>query len=430
MDNMLGKSLFRVILLMSFLAACDKSNGIDNIDEPIIEKPKPDKVASVKIHGLAVIADFDDFQYKASDETIDSLLNQKSGYSKSGNLGSLYEFYKDQTNGEYDITHTVVRIRFNKKTSYFKNNTGKNPDTNEPWDWGQAFADSVILKVKEKYPDGIPGLTRFKDISTNGIGSWLVLVPFGYSSYGVKSAIPFKSGDEVIKMNHIALCDIGEGTEINHMLRIMCHETSHAIFRLPDVGSQKGDNFLKKGGAGSFCIMGWNAGSGKSPIGYCAPILITLKTSEIIDIPSDYAGEISIKANARDTLYRYVNPSNRKEYFVIQALNYDKWYPKNNIVGHPMDTGLAIWHVLEDENNPMSPYFSLVQADGVDLMNDLSQQPPVATGNDNRVLFGKKVKSVDGRVNPMFRWLNGTLPRLRIKDISDPGTVMSFKVEK
>ena len=35
---MLGKSLFRTILLISFLVSCDESNGIDNIDEPIIEK--------------------------------------------------------------------------------------------------------------------------------------------------------------------------------------------------------------------------------------------------------------------------------------------------------------------------------------------------------------------------------------------------------
>ena len=45
---------------------------------------------------------------------------------------------------------------------------------------GQAFADSVILKVKEKYPNGIPGLTRYKGVATNGIGSWMVIVPFGY----------------------------------------------------------------------------------------------------------------------------------------------------------------------------------------------------------------------------------------------------------
>ena len=125
--------------------------------------------AQEKIHGLAVIAEFDDFQYEASDAAIDSLLNQKSGYNKSDNVGSLYEYFKDQTNGKYEVTHTIVRIRFNKNMSYFRNSTGKNPDTNKPWDWGQAFADSVILKVQEKYPDGIPELTRYKGKPDNGI---------------------------------------------------------------------------------------------------------------------------------------------------------------------------------------------------------------------------------------------------------------------
>ena len=104
------------------LSACDKSNGIDNIDESITETPETGSVVvDTKIHGLAVIADFNDFQYKASDEVIDSMINQKSGYTKSGNIGSLREFFRDQTNGKYDITHTVVRIRFNKNMSYFKN---------------------------------------------------------------------------------------------------------------------------------------------------------------------------------------------------------------------------------------------------------------------------------------------------------------------
>ena len=50
--------------------------------------------AQEKIHGLAVITEFDDFQYEASDAAIDSLLNQKSGYNKSNNVGSLYEYFK------------------------------------------------------------------------------------------------------------------------------------------------------------------------------------------------------------------------------------------------------------------------------------------------------------------------------------------------
>ncbi|MEI2273538.1 hypothetical protein OHD16_15425 [Sphingobacterium sp. ML3W] len=46
-------------------------------------------------------------------------------------------------------------------------------------------------------------------------------------------------------------------------------------------------------------------------------------------------------------------------------------------------------------------------------MNDRSTKPPVATGNDDRVLFGKKVKSVSGRTNLMLRWRDGTVPTLK-----------------
>lgn len=148
----------------------------------------------------------------------------------------------------------------------------------------------------------------------------------------------------------------------------------------------------------------------------------------MIDISQITKKKISIKANAKDTLYRYVNPKSTKEYFVIQALNYSKWYPTHNVAGHSVDTGLAIWHVVEDESDPMSPWFRLVQADGVDLMNDRSTKPPVATGNDDRVLFGKTIKLVNGKINPMFRWRDGKVPNLEIRDISLPSNNMTFNI--
>lgn len=381
-----------------------------------------------KIHGLAVVVDFDDFTHAMPDVVIDSMLNQRSGYNLAGNSGSLFEYYKDQSNGKYEVTHTVVRIKFNKKRSYFRNSTRTNPDTGKPWDWGQAFADSVLKRVEKKYPNGISGLTRYLDSPNNGIGSWLVLVPFGYSAYGVHSALPFKSDDQIIRMNHIGLADIGAGTLDNHMTRILAHESAHSIFRLPDVGHQKGDNLSVRGSAGSYCMMGWHAGGKRTPIDFCAPMLLTFKAVKVVDITKKSKKKISIKSNAKDTLYRFVNPNNPKEYFVFQSLNYSKWYTQYNFVGNPMDIGLAVWHVIEDDQQIKNPWFRLVQADGVDLMNDKSQKPPIATGNDNRVLFGKSIKQLSSKDNKMFRWFDGSFTGLEIKNISLPGERMSFLI--
>ncbi len=381
-----------------------------------------------KIHGLAVVVDFEDFTHAMPDVLIDSMLNQRTGYKLAGNAGSLYEYYKDQTNGKYEVTHTVVRIKFDKKRNYFRNSSKTNPDTGQPWDWGQAFADSVLKRVEKNYPNGFVGLTRYLDNPKNGIGSWLVLVPFGYSAFGVHSAMPLKSDNQLIPMNHVGLCDIGVGTIDNHMTRILAHESAHSIFRLPDVGHQKGNDLTVRGSAGSYCMMGWHAGGERTPIDFSAPLLLTFKVVNVVDITKRSKNKISIKSNARDTLYRFVNPNNPREYFIFQSLNYSKWYPNYNFVGNPMDIGLAVWHVIEDNKQSKNPWFRLVQSDGVDLMNDRSQKPPIATGNDNRVLFGKSIKHLSSKDNKMFRWLDGSFTGIEVRNISMPGERMSFTI--
>lgn len=384
-----------------------------------------------KIHGLAVIADFDDSKHAISDATVDSLLNQRAGYNKSNNAGSLYEYFKDQTNGKYEVTHTVVRVRFNKNKSYFSG--ANNPDTGKPWDYGQSFADSVLLRVKKLYPDGIPGLTRYLDGPTNGIGSWLILQTFNTSAFGVSTGQTLRSGNEYIPMNHVALATLGVGTETNHILRMISHECAHAIFRLPDVGNQKGESILKKNGhAGAYCMMGWVAGGSSQAVDFCPPILETFNTAKIVEIPDNGLVDltISLKSNARDTIYKYKNPKNANEYFLIQSNYTSKWFPAFNFGNKPMHTGLAIWHVVADGSK--NPWMRVVQADGRDLMNQNNPfiSESVATGTDNRIFFGSAVKSVNGEINPMFRWFDGTIPGLYITEISNPGTRMTFKVAR
>ncbi len=389
---------------------------------------------TVRIHGLAVITEFNDFQYGAATSTIDSLINQRSGYTRNGHNGSLYEWYKDQSNNKYEITHHVVRIRLTKNRSYFSG--ANNPDTGLPWNKGVAFADSVLLKVKSLYPNGIPGLTRHKGIATNGIGSWLVIFPgsgvadgIGNVAFGVTSGQTLLSDEQYIPMNHIALATIGDGSETNHTLNYVAHESSHAIFRHPDYYNPRGDNPDGIGNAGSFCIMGMGAGR-IFPQQYSGPLMVGLGGVKLLNITDNVEQTLSIKSNARDTVYRYVNPNNSGEYFMIQAYNYGKWYPVLNLEGKPMDAGLAIWHVLENSSDPMQPWIRLVQADGQDLMNDPNAPRVSQMGCDYRALFGNVVKSVNGIINPLLRWRDGSIPGLYISNISLPGDRMTFKIEQ
>lgn len=381
------------------------------------------------VRGLAVIAEFDDYIESETDAVIDSLLNQRNGFNLHGNAGSLNEYYRDQTNGKYDISHKIVRIRFNNKNaSYFSQD--RHPDTDVAWNKYEAFADSVLRKVKEQYPGGIPGLTRTNFVGGNGIFSFLIIYPHGYYAIGLSNRHKLLSDGVEVNINHMGTCNIGNGQVGRLFSRILTHEASHAIFRLPDVGHQKGDNLSIKGSAGSYCIMGWNAGGRKSPIDFCAPLLAALKTPTIVDIEDNIERTYNIKSNARDTLYRYRNPNNPVEYFLFQSFSHSKWFHTHNFWNHPMDVGLGIWHVVEDRLEPRTPWFRLVQADGRDLMNDKSQTPPIATGNDNRVMFGRNIKAVDAETNQMLRWFDGSVPGLIITDISDPGPRMSFKVNR
>jgi hypothetical protein len=120
--------------------------------------------------------------------------------------------------------------------------------------------------------------------------------------------------------------------------------------------------------------------------------------------------------------YKYQNPSQPNEYYLIEVRN------KSERDAKMPDSGLAVWHVdrmgSNDYNQMTSAKHyeaSILQADGLlELENNINR-------GDSDDLFGAPdAIECTHKTNPNTSWWSGEMSGIRILNISEPGTTMTF----
>ena len=192
----------------------------------------------------------------------------------------------------------------------------------------------------------------------------------------------------------------------NNSLFTILHEHGHMVWGWPDLYNVKGGR-----GTGNYDVMSGNHFRFDPP----NPSFL-LKEGWIKARDITKGGAITLAENG-DTVARYINPSNPKECFLIEAKN------KSHVTTSYLtaDRGLMIWHVDETVRNnrgidgkKMSPTehyrVSLEQADGkFDLENGRN-------GGDSGDLFVAG-KSFTGTTKPDSHWWSGSPSGLSIDNI-------------
>ncbi len=188
----------------------------------------------------------------------------------------------------------------------------------------------------------------------------------------------------------------------------LCHETGHMVCGFPDLYDYGNDSY----GFGDFdgypnvalrYLCGWD---------------------EVVDITNASPGEKFTLISNSFKSYKYSNPNNSDEFFIIENRKKDAL---NNIP----DEGLMILHVdlKQDGNdgNEMLPsrhyYISLMQADGrFNLENNIN-------GGDSDDLYHEGNSTVfNDTTFPNAHWWDGTPSGLSICNISPAGDTMSFVI--
>jgi M6 family metalloprotease-like protein len=366
------------------------------------------------IKGLTVMVEFSDFPFPEPIDSVSMMMNQP-GFSGWGNEGSVRDFFYVQSDEKVLITSTVIKVTLPHPWSYYYVDRT-----------GSDVVDVVAL-INQQYPDGFLDLTLKPD---NSLKHFNLLTKAGGGAWAFGTQAP----NLTIKNNGVpVLVTSGNITNYHYTDKpehnTVCHEMGHNIMEWPDHYQTAWSNL------GNYCVMG-SAGNRKGPQ-MINPALRLQKgwIDQVIEIGTlPYDQTYVAAANSYNTIYKYTNPSNPKEYLLIHPQIYGEYYQQYLNYAAVADQGLAIYYVDEQEGMDIASgdddYFvKLLQADNLDEMHD----------EDLR--FASNREDIRGDFNDLydhvyntfpagtpFRWKDGGAFGLHIGDISAPGPLISFTV--
>ncbi|MEN6306501.1 MAG: LamG-like jellyroll fold domain-containing protein, partial [Anaerohalosphaeraceae bacterium] len=359
--------------------------------------------------GLTILIDFSDQPATISQAEIEKYCNQP-GYTGYSNVGSVYDYFYDVSNGKLQYTNYV--------TAYYR---AKNPKSYYEGDcsgWGKS-SELINEAVRDLDAKGFD----FRILTLSG--TRVKALNFFYAgdpscgwSKGLWPHMSSWSGytsDEGVTFGSYQMSNIGSSPSIY----VFCHENGHMVCGYPDLYDYGGES----SGVGNFCVM-CGRPNDKKPVPPCGYLRSTTGWETVIDISSDPAGALRQHTANTNVSFKYTNPNNSREFFMIESRLKTG---RSEVL--PAE-GLLIWHVDEDGSNnnqemtPASHYkVSLEQADGAFHLEKNSN------GGDSSDSFRAGYKDqFDDYTSPNSRWWDGTVSDLSLTQISAISGQMSFLV--
>lgn len=410
--------------------------------------------ATGKKKGLLILAEFRDTEFRGTDSaTIQNFYNRrmnKVGYTdEDGAIGSVHDYFLDQSNGAFDLTFDVVGpIILPRRSSYY----GKSTDNANDEHPGQMITDAInAIKGKvnfadydwdgDGYVDQVFVLYAGEGQATGGSDDtvWPHEWSLSAASYSERGIRPIRINGVIIDTyacsNEIIRLQSGRRTRSFNMgIGVVCHEFSHCL-GLPDMydTSNSSTGFY---GTGSWDVMNYGSYNG-------SPASVTSLTEGIGVVPAGYTayersflGWLTPKELSNNSVnvtgmkgltdggeaYRISNTSNSDEYYMLENRSNTRWDSK--LAAH----GLLVTHVDYNqqawENNAVNssqyfyyPHMTVVAADD-DLSTESEQGDPYPyAGND----------SLTASSSPAFKLYEGSDETLNCKVTNiakaDDGTI-------
>lgn len=343
----------------------DAANEQRRLSSPrrILGEPKQ-YIGSKK--GLIILVNFADLSLKPENTQTEfnNLFNQK-GYSKNGSIGSVHDYFFDQSYGKFNLTFDVVGpVTVSKDLAYYGSNDPIYDNDSNPKD--------MIIEACQL----VDPIVNFSDYDWDGDGE-IDQVFVIYAGYGEHAGAPAETiwphesrlGKRAITLDgtiintYACSCEL-VGSEGNILTGIgtPCHEFSHCL-GLPDL--------YDTDYSGAFGMSYWdlmNSGShsgptrnGEVPYGYSAYERWFAGWLEPVELKATQ--HIDSMKNLGDTPEAYIiyNMGNRNEYYIIENHQSSRWF--SYVSEYTGMGGLLVSHVNYDKaawnSNKVNPSTSL-----------------------------------------------------------------------
>lgn len=304
---------------------------------------------------LVILVQFPDLSMSVTNvrEEFDHRYNQ-IGYDKDGHIGSVHDYFYDQSYGLFDITFDVVGpVTVSKEYAYYgRNRIDNDNDANV----SEMISEACLL---------VNNQVNYKDYDWNNDGN-VEQVFVVYAGYAESAGAPantiwphhtlleyYETGtltlDGVIVNSYACSSELAgkSGVEMDG-IGTFCHEFSHCL-GIPD--------FYDVDYSGGVGMSYWDVmssgnnsgpnGNGEVPCGYSAYERYYMGWLDLIDLQDTI--RIKDMPNIADSAvaYRIVNDNFPDEYLILENRQNDKWfsYLKKEQASH----GLLVTHVDYDE---------------------------------------------------------------------------------
>mgnify|MGYP002307881128 FL=1 len=307
------------------------------------------RVAGTK-KGLVVLVEFSDTYFSSSDAQLlynDILNGENYKNSELGFVGSVRDYFRDQSNGQLLIDFDVVGpVRLSKNYAYYGENTGIG---------GQdAHPDEMVASACEAVADQVD--FNDYDWDGDGVADQVCILYAGRgeaSGGGANSIWPHESAltrygrnvviDGVKVDTYACSCELGEKGTIDG-IGTFCHEFSHCL-GIPDV--------YDTGSLGNYGMYRWDImsygnynGGSFVPSAYTSYERWLAGWLEPVELTEDT--DISDMKALEDGGHAYIiyNDGNRNEYYLLenrQKTGWDAAQPGDGLLIIHVDYDATVW---------------------------------------------------------------------------------------
>ncbi len=346
------------------------------------------------IRGLTLLVDFSDQPHTFSSQEISDWLNLP-GYNRFGLKGSVREYFYEVSNGHLDLQNYVF--------GYYRARKPKSHYESTP---GYEGAGELLHEVIEHF-DSEVDFSLF-DNDKNGVTEAISIVYAGPSENWGRGIWPHSGwlGERHDNVQVNAYQMTNADKELG--LYTFSHEVGHMVFGWPDLY-----------GFGDYCLMG-NWSPPDNPVGVNDFFRADQGWIPVVDAPPNGTYTASVNGSG----YRYANPARPQEQFFWSNVQNTGRFSNLRGGGILM---LHYDHGIRGNSPPGKLQLSVVQADGKDELGGTMWPQPGSDPAD--FFFGTRVTLSDDS-QPSSRWNDGTPSGLRLFDISDRASQMSFAVSK
>ena len=343
---------------------------------------------------LVILAAFSDKSFSKGDDAIvkfyDEVLNQE-GYSQNGAAGSVHDYFKDMSRGEFDLTFDIVGpVKVSKSATYYG---GPSPIMGGTDHIGE-FITEAIKKADEKCDID----WKKYDWDDDGEVEQVFVLYAGYgqatggptgtiwpNAWTLDEALQNSDGNggfsiDGVFINQYACSNelyLDSGT-VPMGLGVFCHEFSHCM-GLPDMYDT---NYGSTPTMGDWDLLAGGSYNGPHGIGWCPAGWTSYERAYAgwLELTELKAGDIIKGMTSLEETdgkaYVIYNDNHKDEYYLLEnhkGMGWDKYTPEN---------GLLIIHVDYDkdlfDNNIVNSKGEFTPAEGYDryFTNDHPRMAP------------------------------------------------------